>query len=125
PFVHSIFFGANLLAFNKKSGGLRPIAVGYTLRRLAAKVCCRHAKEKGAALLKPKQLGFGVRGGADAVVHAARNYLSNIEDGKALLKIDFSNAFNCLRRDSILEAVSELFPELLSFVASCYGTCSS
>ena len=37
------FFGASLFAFAKKDGGLRPIAVGLTLRRLVAKVACRIA----------------------------------------------------------------------------------
>ena len=32
-----VFFGASLTALNKKDGGVRPIAVGYTLRRLIAK----------------------------------------------------------------------------------------
>ena len=124
PFVQPIFFGATLLAFNKKTGGLRPIAVGYTLRRLAAKVCCRHVVERGAAFLKPKQLGFGVRGGAEAVVHAARGYLSALEPEKAMLKIDFSNAFNCLRRDAILESISKHFPEIYQFVSCAYGSTS-
>ena len=35
--VCPVFFGARLIALEKKSGGYRPIAVGYTLRRLAAK----------------------------------------------------------------------------------------
>ena len=31
-------FGASLIALEKKGGGIRPIAVGCTLRRLVAKV---------------------------------------------------------------------------------------
>ena len=34
--VRPFFFGANLTAFRKKGGGVRPIAVGCTLRRLVA-----------------------------------------------------------------------------------------
>ena len=33
----AIVFGGRLLALSKKDGGVRPITVGYTLRRLAAK----------------------------------------------------------------------------------------
>ena len=36
PQVRPIFFGARLIAIEKKSGGLRPIAVGYILRRLVS-----------------------------------------------------------------------------------------
>ena len=32
--IAPIFFGGRLLALNKKSGGIRPIAIGFTLRRL-------------------------------------------------------------------------------------------
>jgi len=33
PFIQPVFCGASLCALNKKDGGLRPIAVGTTLRR--------------------------------------------------------------------------------------------
>ena len=37
PQVSPVLFGGNLIPLEKKSGGIRPIAVGYTLRRIAAK----------------------------------------------------------------------------------------
>ena len=37
PDVAPILFGGNLIALEKKSGGIRPIAIGYTWRRIAAK----------------------------------------------------------------------------------------
>ena len=74
--------------------------------------------DRGAALLAPCQLGFGVRGGVEAAVHAARRFITNLKPGKLFLKIDFKNAFNTVRRDIILEAVAEYFPELLTFATS-------
>ena len=65
--VRPFLFGAGLFAFNKKGGGMRPIAVGLTLRRLAAKVACRSVSEQCALFLKPRQLGVGVKGGAEAL----------------------------------------------------------
>ena len=35
--VAPVFFSGRLLALNKKTGGIRPIAIGLTLRRLASK----------------------------------------------------------------------------------------
>jgi len=35
-----IFYGASLTALRKKCGGIRPVAVGNTWRRLAAKIVC-------------------------------------------------------------------------------------
>ena len=122
PSVRGALFGANLLALLKKTGGIRPIAVGYVWRRLTAKVACSYAKEASATLLAPRQLGFGVQGGAEAAVRAARRYLEKMEQGKLLVKIDFRNAFNTVRRDAILEAVAKHFPELLPFAQSTMGS---
>lgn len=124
PTVRGTLFGATLLAIAKKNGGVRPIAVGYVWRRLTAKVACNYVKEASATLLAPRQLGFGVAGGAEAGVHAARSYLHQMERGKVLLKTDFRNAFNTVRRDSILEAVAKHFPELLPFATSTIGASS-
>ena len=63
--VRGALFGATVLAVTKKQGDIRPIAVGYVWRRLAAKVACSHVKVASASLLAPRQLGFGVFGGAD------------------------------------------------------------
>ena len=37
PAVRPILFGGNLIALDKKGGGIRPIAIGYIWRHLAAK----------------------------------------------------------------------------------------
>ena len=122
--VRGILFGANLLAIAKKNKGIRPIAVGYVWRRLTAKVACSQVKEASATLLAPKQLGFGVAGGAEATVRAARRYLENMGHGKLLIKTDFRNAFNTVRRDAILEAVAKHFPQLLPYATSTIGSAS-
>ena len=38
-----------------------------------------------------------------------------------ILKVDFSNAFNCVTRHIMLEQCSQHFPELLPYVQWCYG----
>jgi hypothetical protein len=38
-----------------------------------------------------------------------------------MIKIDFSNAFNALRRDVILETVAQDFPSAYPFILACYG----
>jgi hypothetical protein len=113
-------FGASLIALNKKNGGIRPIAVGFVWRRLAAKTCCSHVSARASLILSPRQLGFGVSGGAEAAAHATRLYLNDMTPDKVLIKVDFSNAFNTIRRDTILEAVANHFPELLTFACSAY-----
>ena len=75
--VRNTLFGAKLLAIRKKTDGLRPIAVGYLWRRLTAKVACSHVKETAATPLAPRQLGFGIAGGAEPTVRAARRYVDS------------------------------------------------
>jgi len=64
--VRAIVFGGRLLALSKKGGGVRPITVGYTLRRLAAKCANNHVIEERGKALQPQQLGVGVASGAEA-----------------------------------------------------------
>ena len=119
--VHSIFFGAFLVALEKKDGGVRPIAVGCTLRRLATKTAGSHIMEAMGALLAPRQLGYGTPHGAEAAVFAARLFLDNIQPKEVILKLDFKNAFNTIRRDKMMKAVSTLAPELTPFVYCAYS----
>ena len=65
-----------------------------------------------------------MKGGAEAAAHAARHYVKHLTPDKAIVKVDFSNAFNTLRRDTILEAVNNHFPELLPFASSTYDAFS-
>src|SRR6218665_2719898 len=77
----------------------RPIAVGYTWRRLAAKGANSHAVSRLSQLLGPIQLGVGIPGGAEAAVHATRLWVTTMPEDSVLVKLDFTNAFNTLRRD--------------------------
>ena len=70
--IRPALFGGALTAILKEGGGVRPIAVGYTWRRLAGKVASRRVSDRAAALLAPRQVGFAVPGGAEAAVHATR-----------------------------------------------------
>jgi len=55
-----------------------------------------------------------------AAVHAARAFLSNLEDGHLIIKLDFRNAFNSIRRDKMLHSVLMKAPELLPFAYCSY-----
>ena len=120
PAVRPILFGANLIALKKKSGGIRPIAVGYTWRRIAAKCANCFAISMLSNYLQPLQLGVGVRGGCEAAVHATRRFVANMPDGWVVAKLDYSNAFNTLHRDAMLAAVHSHIPQLDSFCSLAY-----
>lgn len=122
PEICPILYGASLIALKKKDGSSRPIAIGSFLRRLVAKLCCFKIKNFLGDKFRPVQFGFGSPGGCEAVAHAARVYLFNNQENndKVFLKIDYKNAFNMIRRDSMLQAVAENTPELFAFLDQCY-----
>ena len=76
-----------------------------------AKVVSSFVVDDMADLLSPRQLGYGVRGGAEAAVHAARCFLSSMPSDHAMVKLDFKTAFNSIRRDKMLEACLRFAPE--------------
>ena len=116
-----VFFGGRLLALNKKTGGIRPIVNGFTLRRLASKCANSFGTKKLASVFYPHQLGIGTPGGCEAAVHSARRYLEALPEDHVLVKLDFSNAFNSIHRREMLLAVHSRMPELYSFCCSAYN----
>lgn len=121
--VCPVFFGANLTALLKKNGGIRPIAVGNTIRRLSAKIICNRVRNEVSNYLKPKQMGFGIPGGAEAIVHSARDFLlSPSEEESILVKLDYSNAFNSVLRAKMIATVREKYPHMLPYIHQCYAT---
>ena len=112
--------GARLHAAKKKRGGLRPIAVGNMLRRLVGKCCATKLQEKAAGLFKPHQLGVGVRSGCEAIIHSVRQLLE-ADPSLWCLQADFINAFNLVDRREVLSEVLDKVPEILAWVATCYG----
>jgi len=87
------FFSSRLIAVSRKSGGIRPIAVGCTLRRLAFKCANTHTSLL-ATYFRLTPLGVGAPGGCEAAVHAARRFLQNMPADHVLVKLGFSSAFN-------------------------------
>ena len=119
--INVVLYGGRLLALKKKDGELRPIAIGYTIRRLAAKCANKYVTEKLAAQLAPIQLGIGIPGGAEAAVHALRRYAEDLPNDHIIVKLDFTNAFNTLRRDEMLEAIWREVPEIYNFAHATYN----
>ena len=75
---------------------------------------------------RPNQLGVGTPKGTEAAVHSLRSYVLNPQNkDKVLLKIDFKNAFNSIRRDVILNLVKAKLPKMYNFVHQCYSHISS
>jgi hypothetical protein len=120
--VRPVFFGAKLFALGKKNGGVRPIAIGLTLRRLGGKLSMGLLQDLSRQIFRPYQLGVAVQKGAEIAVHSARKFTDH-EDrvGRLLIKIDYENAFNSVERDKILEVVREAIPGVYPFVYQSYA----
>ena len=116
PFMCS----ARLFGIAKKGGGVRPIAVGGLLRRLVSRCCAARLRDRAIAYLSPHQLGVGVMGGCEAVVHTVRQALE-ADPTLFCLQVDLINAFNLVSRKVGLEEVASNFPEILAWTKTCYG----
>ena len=125
PDVAPVLFGGQLIALEKKTGGIRPIVIGYTLRRVAAKCANAYAAAILADYLQPVQVGVGISGGCEAVVHATRRFTESMPSGYCIAKLDFSNAFNRLHRDAMLRSVIERVPGIYKFCHLSYSHTST
>ncbi|XP_052757454.1 uncharacterized protein LOC128202180 [Galleria mellonella] len=118
--ITEILYGANLCALAKKDGGVRPIAIGTTYRRLAAKICCKAISHNLKKEFEPYQLGFGSKGGCEAAIHSLRTYITK-STNDILLKVDVKNAFNSLSRDALLTQIKQKIPHIYNFLWQCYS----
>ena len=75
-----------------------------------------------ATLFVPCQLGYRIKGGVKAAVHAARRYVNELQSDHAIVKLDIKNTFNTVHRDKMLKAVEVLDPTIYPFVHSVYSS---
>ena len=113
--------GARLFGPLKKDGGIRPVAVGNLLRRLVAKCVASAIYEAAATYLAPHQLGVGVQGGSEAILHAVRQAVE-VDPNIWVFQADYINVFNTASRSVGLAEVSRLFPQVLKWCTTCYST---
>lgn len=121
-YVTQFLYGAALCGLNKKDNSIRPIAIGNTLRRMVSRIASSRIVECTGTELRPKQLGFGTRGGCEAGVHAARHYVNfDHTTIKVFIKLDYRNAYNEIERQPVLQATKEKCPEIYPFIHQCYA----
>src|ERR1043165_1245377 len=70
---------------------------------------------------RPYPTGVGVPRGPRATRQATRPRATSMPADDVLVKLDFANAFNTLRRDSLLESVARDIPELYRFAHAAYS----
>ena len=78
-----------------------------------------------AEKLKPLQLGVGVPGGREAIIHAVSAIFHDphtTTDKKWILQVDMRNAFNLIDRETIFKEVRQHLPEIAPWVEYSYGS---
>jgi hypothetical protein len=124
--------GAALTPFIKETGGIRPIAVASTLRRLVSKCFSRRLPSHARTLLSQgSQYGVATPQGAHHIIHHTRmmvdEHKTRPDDDFVVLKIDIKNAFNSISRAQILRSIpDELeWAGLHTWVEFCYDAHSN
>ena len=80
-----------------------------------------HVLKERSKRLQPMQVGVGVTGEAKAAMHTTRRFLDKLPPGHAIIKLDFANACNTLRRDLRLDTAARNIHQLNRFIFATYG----
>ena len=100
--------------------------MGFTIHRLEAKVVMYKSRDIYEGLFQPHQLSLGTPRGTEVVVHIIKRYIKeNHYTDKVVLKLDFKNDFNNMRRDKILTKVIEHIPWLYLMIWQSYTNASN
>ncbi|GJU06641.1 hypothetical protein Tco_1123071 [Tanacetum coccineum] len=98
---------APLTPLVKPGGGIRLIAVGTVWRSLVSKVSAVMIGHSLDGNLDDIQLGVGVSGGGEAILHVMNRLIEDHGNdvGLSMLLVDFKNAFNLVDREVMLQEV--------------------
>ena len=121
--ARAVLCAANLIPLRKKDDSVRPIAVGETLRRLIGKCLLNTDRLKEQVQgLQPRQCGVAVKGATELVGMGLQRLVDARKDDPdwVVLTVDVSNAFNTIRRDTILRGCSKRVPAAYNWLRSCY-----
>ena len=80
--LRTFLFGAKLIALIKRDGGLRPIAIGNKLRRIASKCAGSKALSERHNFFGNVQVGCGTKRGAEIAAHSFRNLIGRDDNPK-------------------------------------------
>ena len=122
--INSFFFF--ILKLDKN---LRPIAVDDIFIRLLGRCVSKSRSHDIGCAISSVQLGVGVKGGCEFIVHTVTNWaleiLSSNSSNSIIVQIDISNAFNSISRESIKSGILKYCPDLLALFNWSYGECTN
>ncbi|KAL0207260.1 hypothetical protein P9112_011888 [Eukaryota sp. TZLM1-RC] len=128
-FQHQVKIGkcknARLIALKKNESKIRPIAIGESLSRILASAVFGRIGKKAKDFLSPFQFGIKTVDGASSAALSSDVFF-NSNTSNYILNLDFKNAFNAVKRSSILPLLQTHFPEavvLLQFLWLTVDSC--
>ena len=113
---------SRLIALEKPGGGIRPIAIGDLLYRVAMKaILTSHFRPD---MLLPCQLGVKSVGGVEPAIFLLEEAIAgaNKQNYKRIASLDLTNAFNSIGRTAISAAVAQYAPTLYRAARWAYSS---
>ena len=112
------FVACRLIPLNKNPG-VRPIGIGEVLKRIFGKAIGWVLKSDIQEAATPLQAATGLKGGAEAAIHAMK---SNFEDEsrEAVILVDASTAFNRLNRQVSLHNIQTTCPQFATILVNTH-----
>ena len=112
-------YTANRLIPLNKNPGVRPIGVGEVLRRIVGKMIAWSLTDEIQNAAGPLQVSSGLKGGAEAAIHAMRCIFEAVSTDAVIL-VDASNAFNSLNRQAALHNIQYTCPPFALSLINTY-----
>jgi Reverse transcriptase (RNA-dependent DNA polymerase) len=119
---NSPFLNNKLLAL-QKGEKIRPICCSDPWLRNAGSSVVASLKVEINEVMEPIQLGVGVSGGVEIVVHAAQMFFEGMQEhaNNVIVALDCKNAFNSVDRYAIRDEIEIHFPDMLPHYDWTYG----
>lgn len=117
-----IFAGGELIALNK-CPGVRPIAMGDLVRKIATSCVVVAKKDDIRAFFEPLQFALGTKNGGELISYRVREYIEkNINNPDAcIVQLDAINAWNTSNRALNLKLALQHFPDMARVAYMLYG----
>jgi len=118
----SLLCASRLIGLEKPGGGVRPIAIGDLIYRVAMKAIL--LTSYNPSMLLPFQLGVSSPGGVEPAIFLLEEAIigGNSANFQQLASIDLTNAFNSVARPAIAAAVATYAPVFYRATAWAYNS---
>ncbi|KAK2946665.1 putative Reverse transcriptase (RNA-dependent DNA polymerase) [Blattamonas nauphoetae] len=126
-FVPTAWCLVRMVGIPKAKGGVRPISVQHSLKKLMARVLLQRNRQWFLDRIHPRQRGVGHPNGIEEIVFAVGDALDGAIAQKTNLVVaalDMSNAYQCVRRQLLIDKIVQLDhhdPQLVQFLTQAFS----